>query len=166
MKKFIFIAMLVCGMQIQAQKTLKVYNYTGNTVVIDDLVTRNGIVLPEFHSKPFGPITIVPFGSYTMVNLASTVNFPFNSPTSSPVITKWERITATAPTSTVMASLPAWMQGATQIFFWVQVRIGANIKHIGVAGSGYPLSSTSNGWSATYAPLGTLTAPIYTISIQ
>jgi hypothetical protein len=166
MKKLIFIAVLICGMQIQAQKTLKIYNYTGNTVIIDDLVTRSGIVLPEFHSKPFGPVTIVPFGSYTMVNLASTVNFPFNSPTSTPVITKWERITATAPTSTVMLSLPAWLQGATQIFFWVQVRIGANTKHIGVAGSGYPLTSTSNGWTASYTIGGTAPAPVYTITIQ
>ncbi len=166
MKKLILLLM-VCTLSIQAQKTVKVYNYTASTVYIRDLVTRtNTYTLPEFHLKPNGQITIAPFGSYTIVNTANATRFPFYSPTSTPVITTWERITATAPTNTNMPSTAAWLQGANQVFYWVNIGIGGYTATVGVPSSGQPISSPLNGYTVSYAQLGTNTSPIYTVSIN
>ncbi len=166
MKKILFIALLVCGMQLQAQKTFKLFNLTANTVTIDDLVTNTGTAgaFPQFHSKPGGPVNIAPFGSYTLTTTNLT-RFPFFSPTSVPTINSWERATS-ATSSTVISSTVAFPLGGIQVFYWIQVRIGSNTKHIGIPASGYTQSLTSNGWTASYTQTGTTAAPIYTVTIQ
>ena len=166
MKKILLIALLICGMQIQAQKTFKLFNLTANTVTIDDLVTNTGTInaFPQFHSKPNGLINIAPFGSYTLTTTNLT-RFPFFSPTSLPTINFWERATS-ATSITVISSTVAFPLGAAQVFYWIQVRIGADTKHIGFAESGYPTTLTSNGWTASYSQTGTADAPIYNVIIQ
>ena len=168
MKKIILIALFICGMQLQAQKTFKLINLTANTVTIDDLITYTGGTgtgaFPQFHSKPNGAVNIAPFGTYTLTTTNLT-RFPFFSPTSTPTINSWERATS-ATSSTVISSTVAFPLGAAQVFYWVQVRIGANTKHLGVVGSGYtPGPITSNGWTASYLQNGTIAAPIYTVTI-
>jgi hypothetical protein len=166
MKKLILLLMLGV-LSTQAQKTVKVYNYTANTVLIRDLVTRTATnTLPEFHSKPNGQITIAPYGSYTMVNTANATRFPFYSPTSLPVITTWERSTTTTPTSSIMPNTAAWLQGANQVFYWVNIGIGGYATTVGSPISGLPSTNSLSGTTVTYAPLGTTAAPIYTITIN
>jgi len=166
MKKILFIALLVCGMQLQAQKTFKLFNLTANTVTIDDLVTNTGTAgaYPQFHSKPNGPVNIAPFGSYTLTTTNLT-RFPFFSPTSVPTINFWERATS-ATSSTVISSTVAFPLGTTQVFYWIQVSIGGFTKKVGFSGSGFPTTQTGNGWTASYNQGGTPGAPIYTVTIQ
>lgn len=166
MKKILLIALLICGMHIQAQKTFKLFNLTANTVTIDDLVTNTGTAgaFPQFHSKPNGPVNIAPFGSYTLTTTNLT-RFPFFSPTSVPTINSWERATS-ATSSSVISSTVAFPLGNAQVFYWIQVRIGANTKKIGFAGSGFFTTQTGNGWTASYSQTGTAAAPIYTVTIQ
>ena len=175
MKNLFLLSILFFGLNSQAQKTLKIFNYTANTVTIQDLVTRNfnpvssSYILPEFHSKPSTGITIAPYGIYTLLNTSNTLRFPFYAPVATggslPAINTWQRITATG--TTTIASTPAWIIGNTQAFYWIQIGVGANSKQIGVLGS--PAVSgplTSNSWTATYTLTGTPTAPVYTITIQ
>jgi hypothetical protein len=167
MKKLILFLML-CALNVQAQKTVKIYNYTAYSVQFFDFVTRpTATPLPEFHSKPFGGVTIAPYGSYTMVNTTNATRFPFYSPTSVPVITTWERQSLTAPTSSTMANTVAWLQGANQVFSYIRLTINGQTKYLGnPLVSSYPNAITGSGWTATYATLGTATAPIYTITIN
>jgi hypothetical protein len=157
--------LLVCGMQIQAQKTFTLFNLTANTVTIDNLVTNTGIAggFPQFNSKPNGPINVPPFGTYTLTTTNLT-RFPFFSPTSVPTINSWERITS-LPSSTVISSTVAFPLGAAQVFYWIQVTIGSTTKQIGLAGSGFITTLTSNGWTASYTQTGTVAAPTYTVTI-
>ncbi len=169
MKKIFLFLLLTCVMQLQAQKTFVLYNLTANTVYIDDLITHAGTLgsYPTCHLKPSAhEISIPPYGTYTMINTAHATRFPFYSPTSVPPPSLWNR-QASATTGANMPSNAAWLLGANQVFSWIQVRIGANSKQIGD-----PLLSTrvsflnSAGWSAQYKELGTITAPIYTVTIQ
>ncbi|WP_298150063.1 hypothetical protein [Flavobacterium sp.] len=166
MRKLILIALLICGAQMQAQKTFKLFNLTGNTVIIDDLVTNTGTAnaFPQFHSKPNGPVSIPPFGTYTLTTTNAT-RFPFFSPTSTPTINSWERATS-ATSSSVISSTVAFPLGTAQVFYWIQVRIGATTKQVGFSGSGYPTTLTSSGWTASYTQTGTGAAPIYNVTIQ
>ncbi len=167
MKKIVLLALLVCGMQIQAQKTFKLINLTASSVIIEDLQTSNTTsgAYPRFATKPFGFITVPPFGTYTLVNTGSTTRFPFNSPSSSPVITTWERASS-ATSSTLVTSFGAWFVGDTQVFYKIKVTLGVNSKSVGIPSSGLLSSITSNGWTASYTNSGTLAAPIYTVTIQ
>jgi hypothetical protein len=167
MKKIFLIALFVCGMQIQAQKTFKLINLTASSVVIEDLQTSNTIsgAYPRFATKPYGFITVAPFGSYTLVNTGSATKFPFNSPSSSPVITTWERTSAPG-SSTLVTSFGAWYVGDTQVFYKIKVTQGGSSKNIGIASAGLqPSPITSNGWSVSYVQNGTVAAPIYTVTI-
>lgn len=159
---------MICGLYAQAQKTVKIYNYSAYTVKFFDFVTRTSTnQFPEFHSKQFGGVTIAPFGSYTMVNTASTTRFPFYSPTSSPVITTWERLTTTTPTSTIMTNTVAWLQGGNQEFSYIQLTINGSIRNLGnPLTSTFPASVSASGWTASYANTGSVAAPIYTITIN
>ena len=165
MKRTLFIALSICGMQLQAQKTFKLYNLTGSTVIIDDLVTSASTdgSYPQFHSKPNEPVNIAP-GSYTLTTTNLT-RFPFYSPTSIPTINFWERKTSETTSSNIPSTV-AFPLGGNQVFYWIQVRIGANTKQIGLSSSGFQSTSTSNGWTASYSLAGTAAAPIYTVTIQ
>lgn len=164
MKKVFYLALLFYAIQIQGQKSVKISNLTANTVTIQDLVTRtDAFALPEFHSKPSQNITIPPYGTYILINTANATRFPFSSPTSVPQISKWERFNANGTTTANIVSNAAWLTGANQVFYWVQLGIGVTSKQIGVNNT----SQTSNGWSASYSQISLGGTSIqYTIVIQ
>ncbi len=175
MKNLFILILLFFGLNIQAQKTFKIFNYTANTVTIRDLVTRNFntatsvFSLPEFHSKPSGLISIAPYSTYTLLNTSNSIRFPFYAPAATggslPLINTWERSTTAG--NTVMTGTVAWIIGSTQAFYWINLGVGANAKQVGVGGTGVaPGPLTSNGWTATYSLTGTAAAPVYTIIIQ
>ncbi|MGL5892195.1 MAG: hypothetical protein ACRC3B_20035, partial [Bacteroidia bacterium] len=90
MKKIILAAALLIGLQSFAQKTYEVYNFTTQTVQLADIMTRTAAGnYPEYHSKPFGLISIPPGGSYTLVNTTNIFRFPFQSPSSIPYVNVW-----------------------------------------------------------------------------
>ena len=101
MKKILIIATLLFSLNNFAQKTFEVYNFTGQTVKLWDIITKPNSLstYPEFHSKPYGAVTIPPGGSYTLVNTTNVFKFPFQSPTSIPYINKWERLNSASSTT-------------------------------------------------------------------
>ena len=171
MKNLFLLAILFFGLNIQAQKTFKIFNYTANTFVIQDLVTRSftapsTYALPEFHSKPSPNLTIAPYATYTLLNTSNATRFPFYAPVATggslPLINTWERLTTAG--TTVMAGAAAWIIGSTQVFYRIQLGFGASSFQIGIA-PGTTITSTIGGVTATYTVSGTIAAPIYTITI-
>jgi hypothetical protein len=164
MKKIFLVLLLICGMQIQAQKTFKVINLTAYPVSLNDIITRTAItyLLPECHSKPNGVATIAPFGTFTLLNTTNLTRFPFY--TTPAVISLWERITTTSP-GPVIPSLQAWIAGGTQVFYGLNFTYRGSIYNIG-ATSPYVTFVNGGTFTATYVQMGTLAAPIYTITIQ
>lgn len=164
MKKIFLVLVLICGLQIQAQKTFKVINLTAYPVLLNDIITRTATtyLLPECHSKPNGVSTIAPFGTFTLVNTSNATRFPFNTIPS--IINSWERITTTSP-GPVISGLAAWVVGGTQVFYGLNFTTRGSIYNIGATS---PYVTTVNGgtFTATYVQMGTLAAPIYTITIQ
>lgn len=151
MKKIIIILTFVIGLQTYAQKTFEVYNYTNVTIKLTDIITRSGISLPEYHSKPFGNITIAPGGSYTLVNNTFVFRFPFNSPSSVPFITKWERLNANGTITPNIASNVAWTLGNSQVFYNLKFFDGANIlREVGPTSAILPVP-ISGGFFADYS---------------
>ena len=147
MKKLLLLALLISGLQTFAQKTFEVYNFTGQTVQMADIATYTGAGYPEFHSKPSGLISIPPGGSYTLVNTGHLYRFPFLSPSSSPTIPTWERMTSALP-GTNMSSAAAWPLGASQVFKELFFYVGAAYQNISVASPTVPLQP--GGWQADY----------------
>lgn len=141
--------MLFCSMQHFAQKTFEVYNFTSQTVQLADIATKpsGATVYPEFHSKPSGLISIPPGGSYTLVNTANLYRFPLYSPSSSPVIPTWERLTSASP-GTNMASASAWPLATSQVFKEMFFYVGSAYKSISVTSPVVPLQP--GGWQADY----------------
>jgi hypothetical protein len=134
-----------------AQKTFEVYNFTGQTVKLWDIITKpnSSATYPEFHSKPFWSITIPPGGSYVLVNTANIYRFPFHSPSSSPYINTWERLNS--PTSsTILSSSVAWSLGNSQVFTSLIFEVGTSWNNLTV-----PIGLTNqtllgSGWQADY----------------
>ena len=130
MKKITFFLVLFLSLQGFSQKTFEVYNFSGQTINLGDIITRaisgTSFVLPEYHSKPFGNITIAPGGSYVLENTSYPLRFPFNSPASVPYISIWERNNTNGTTS-MLASNSAWALGNSQVFFNLKFFDGANI---------------------------------------
>lgn len=129
MKKIFIIVTLLFSLNNFAQKTFEVYNFTGQTVKLWDIITKpnSTATYPEFHSKPFLAVTIPPGGSYTMVNTANVFKFPFQSPSSIPYINKWERLNS-ASSVTSMTSPVAWSLGTatSQIFKSIIFEVGTS----------------------------------------
>jgi hypothetical protein len=170
MKKLLFILMLVCGMQLQAQKTLKIINLTATAVQVDDIITSTTTGgFPQYHSKQFGVFSIPAFGTFTIVNATNTTRFPFvSNPVSTPSFNGapgWERFSSDF-VSTISPSNVAWIAGSTQVFYRIQVTKAGNSKNIGTSFSGVPSTLTSNGWTASYVLTGVLPVQDYTITIQ
>lgn len=154
MKKTILILIFVIGLQSQAQKTFEVYNYTGVTIKLADIITRtftnpSTYALPEYHSNPFGLITIPPGGSYKLVNNTNVFRFPFNSPSSVPFITTWERLNANGTTTPNLTSNVAWTLGNSQSFYNLKLFDSAMIlKEVGIVA---PTVTLTGGYTAEYA---------------
>jgi hypothetical protein len=150
MKKIIIVAILLFSLQNFAQKTFVVYNFTGQTVQLADIITKpsGAAIYPEFHSKPFGLISIPPGGSYTLENTANVYRFPFYSPTSAPYINKWERLNSSSSV-TPLTSPVAWPLGSSQIFTRMLFYVGNEYRLITAPtlGSG---TVTGTGWTADY----------------
>jgi hypothetical protein len=147
MKNLLYITILFFSLQSFAQKTFEVYNYTSQTVKIADIVTKSpSSTYPEFHSKPFGLISIPPGGSYTLVNTANPYRFPFHSPTSSPYITNWERLNSPS-SSTPMGSMAAWTLGSSQVFERMHFYVGNDYTSISTPSGS---SASGPGWTAFY----------------
>ena len=133
MKNIFILLVFVITLQIQAQKTFEVYNFSNQTINLGDIITRSGTALPEYHSKPFGLITIPPGGSYILENTSQVFRFPFNSPNSSPFITKWDRNNANGTTTNNVPSNVAWVAGNSQVFFNLKYFDGNGVlREIGV----------------------------------
>jgi hypothetical protein len=173
MKKIFFILLLVCGMQLQAQKTLKIINLSATAIQIDDLITSTTTGgFPQYHTKQFGVWSIPAFGTFTLTNTTIPINttrFPFiSNPISVPSFNGtpgWERFSS-ASVSTISPSNVAWIAGSTQVFYRIQITKGTNSKTIGTSFSGVPTSITSNGWTASYVLTGTAPVQNYTITVQ
>ena len=147
MKKIITLLLFVIGLQVYSQKTFEFYNFSNETMKLTDIITRtNGLTLPEYHSKPFGNITIPPGGTYKLVNNTNVFRFPFNSPSSVPFINKWERLNANGTITSNIASNVAWTLGNSQVFFNLKFFDGLNIiREVGVNS---PILGPINGWTA------------------
>ncbi|MGX7667523.1 hypothetical protein [Flavobacterium pedocola] len=153
MKKIILIATLLIGLQNFAQKTFEVYNLTGYTFNLTDIITRPvGTTYPEFHSKPFGNIPLGPTSaqtSYVLENTSNVYRFPFNSPSSSPVITTWERLSSPS-TVTTFTSNGAWVLGNAQEFYKLKYFDNDNIlREIDANNPIY--TSPTYGWTIEYS---------------
>lgn len=135
MKKIFIIVTLLFSLNNFAQKTFEVYNFTGQTVKLWDIITKpnSSAIYPEFHSKPYGAVTIPPGGSYTLVNTANIYKFPFQSPTSIPYINKWERLNS-ASSVTPLTSPVAWSLGSSnsQVFKSIIFEVGTSWNNLTV----------------------------------
>lgn len=178
MKKIIIIATLLFSLNNFAQKTFEVYNFTGQTVKLWDIITKpnSAAIYPEFHSKPYWAVTIPPGGSYTLVNTANVFKFPFQSPTSIPYINIWERLNS-ASSVTPLTSPIAWSLGAanTQVFKSTIFEVGTSWNNLTVPIGSISLSDALNtavslGWQIDYDcvqpdPIGQPNVWYYTIVI-
>ncbi|CAM3810279.1 hypothetical protein FLGE108171_15600 [Flavobacterium gelidilacus] len=116
MKKIILFAMLFISLHNYAQKTLEIYNFTSSSVVIYDIFTKpTAGMYPEFHSKPYGGITILPGDSYILENTTNVFRFPFNSPSSIPFINIWERLNSATSVTNLNSNI-AWTLGNSQVY--------------------------------------------------
>jgi hypothetical protein len=155
MKKLIIVATLLFSLQNFAQKTFEVYNFTGQTVKLWDIITKPNTtaIYPEFHSKPYGAVTILPGESYTLVNTANVFKFPFQSPTSIPYINNWERLNS-ATSTTLLASPVAWSIGSsnTQVFKSIIFEVGTSWNNLTVpiGPQTIPNAVTGSGWQLDY----------------
>lgn len=172
MKKLIIIATLLFSLQNFAQKTFYVYNFTGQTVELADIITKpnTSATYPEYHSKPNGLITIPPGGSYTLENTTSPVNlvrFPFLS--TADYLPTWERLNSSSST-TLQASNLAWPLGNAQVFSSMLFYVGLSynlLPTVPISTTSYTISSivAGSGWQADYDFYTSGTVQIYTIVI-
>lgn len=86
MKQLFALAMLLGSLHSFAQKTFEIYNYTGYTIDVADIITKpsGAAIYPEIHSKPHGLFSIPPGGSFILENTSHVYRFPYNSTVSSP----------------------------------------------------------------------------------
>lgn len=152
MKKIILIVALLVGLQNFAQKTFEIYNFTGQTVEIASIITKGTSTYPEFHSKPFGLISIPPGGSFTLENTSNVFRFPFESPTSIPYIDKWERLNS--PSSGMVLTSPiAWSFGNSQVFHRMLFYVGSSYNNLPAVPTGVTTVApavTGAGWQLDY----------------
>jgi hypothetical protein len=169
MKNLLYIILLVFVTQLQAQKTFRIINLTANTIQIPVITTSIALGLyPQFSSKPSGVFSIAPFATFILQNTTgiNPLRFPYIS-TPTTILPSWERkATSTATPTNLSAGAAGIASGTVQVFDWLQITNNGTTKTIGIVGSGYLQTLTSNGWTASYALSGTLTAPIYTITVQ
>lgn len=172
MKKILLIAMILFSLQNFAQKRLEIYNYTGQTVKLADIITKpnTSVTYPEYHSKPNGLITIAPGGVYILENTTAPVNtlrFPFLSTAN--YLPKWERANSSSST-VIQTSNVAWPLGNAQVFTRMLFYVGSSynlLPTVPISTTSYSMSPSvaGSGWQADYDffILGSL--QIYTIVI-
>ena len=147
MKKIILIALFLYSLQNFAQKTFEVYNFSGQTIKLADIITKpTASTYPEYHSKP-ALITIPPGGSFTLENTSNVYRFPFYV-TGNPIAT-WQRLNSPSST-TFVPSTAAWTLGISQVFSNLKFFDGLNIlREVGVSN---PAPATfSSGITAEYS---------------
>ncbi len=171
MKNLLYIVLLVCVTQLQAQKTFRIINLTSNTIQIPVITTSiAGGLYPQFSSKPSGVFSVAPFATFILQNTTglNLLRFPYvSTPASTPVLPQWDRTaSSTALPTTLTAGAAGIASGTVQVFDWVQITNNGTTKTIGIIGSGYPQTLTSNGWTVSYTLTGATGAPIYTITVQ
>ena len=151
MKKIYFIVVLFFSLQNYAQKTFEVYNFTGQTVTLYDIITNTSSGgYPEYHSKPFGGVPIPPGESYTLENTANIFRFPFHSPASVPYIDIWERLdSATSSTTTIVSSNVAWVLGNNQVFKSLIFSVGSSWNNLTPTGPNATI--IGSGWTLDYS---------------
>lgn len=113
MKKLLFLIVLF-SLQGYGQKTFEVYNYTSFTFELYNIITDASGNYPEFHSKGT-TVSVPPGGTYTLVNPANVLRFPFHSPSSVPYIGSWIRMNPPS-NGVIMTSIAAWTLGNPQVF--------------------------------------------------
>lgn len=173
MKNILYIFLVVCATQLQAQKTFRIINLTANTIQIPVITTSTtGGLYPQFSSKPSGVFSVAPFATFILQNTTgiNPLRFPYAyipPPATTPALPWWDRTaSSTALPTTLSAGAAGIASGTVQVFDWLQVTNNGTTKTIGIIGSGYPQTLTSNGWTASYALSGTVAAPTYTITVQ
>lgn len=172
MKKIIIIAILFFSLQNFGQKRFEVYNFTGQTVKLADIITKpnTSATYPEYHSKPNGLITIAPGGSYILENTTAPVNtlrFPFLSTAN--FLPNWERLNS-ATNSVIQASNVAWPFGNAQVFTRMLFYVGSSynlLPSVPISSTSYSISPavSGSGWQADYDFYIAGTQQIYTIVI-
>lgn len=106
-------------------------------------------------------IVIAPGDQYILDNNTNIYRFPFDSPTSYPLITNWRRVTApTTPGGnaiiTNVTSQTAWTLGNGQFFDYVSFVVndgtqdGGNIGESSFWVSANPLINMTYNWQAEY----------------
>jgi hypothetical protein len=172
MKKLIIIATLLFSLQNFAQKRLEIYNFTGQTVQLADIITKpnTSATYPEYHSKPNGLITIAPGGEYILENTTTPVNtlrFPFLSTAN--YLPIWERANS-ASSTTIQASNVAWPLGNAQVFTRMLFYVGSSynlLPTVPISTASYSISPAvlGSGWQADYDFYILGSVQIYTIVI-
>ena len=172
MKKILIVTTLLFSLNNFAQKTFEIYNFTGQTVELADIITKPNTTAtyPEYHSKPNGLITIAPGGSYILENTTAPVNtlrFPFLSTAN--YLPIWERANS-ATSSTIQTSNVAWPLGNAQVFTRMLFYVGSSYNlgpDVGTSATSYSIPNWVNGtgWQADYDCYILGTQQIYTIVI-
>lgn len=172
MKKIIFIATLLISLQNFAQKSLEIYNFTGQTVQLADIITKpdTSTIYPEYHSKPNGLITIAPGGTYILENTTAPVNtlrFPFLSTVD--YLPNWERLNSSS-SSVIQTSNVAWSLGNAQVFTRMLFYVDSSynlLPTVPISTTSYSISPavTGSGWQADYDFYISGSVQIYTIVI-
>lgn len=133
MKNIFLTAILFLGLNAIAQKTVTILNNTPYDLQIGTIASTYTAGLnpptygfPFYTQKTFTPtasfITVPSGGTYILQN-TSTVNFPFSSPASVPLITQWYKtINGTTPATTV-TSATAYTAGAQQVFGYLKFQL-------------------------------------------
>lgn len=145
-----------------SQKTLDIYNYSSRTVTLSMVVTKPASgTYPWCASVTPSTIDILPGGQYTMENTANIYRFPFHSPSTSPYITNWRRVTAPASPGapapwTNIVSTTAWALGNSQFFDYISFSMdnytagGGNIGEPSFWVTANPLTNNTYHWQADY----------------
>lgn len=119
MKKFYYIAILFIGFLSFGQKTFEIYNFSSYPIDIAEIMTKpnSSATYPTFSSKSYGMIPLLnPGDYYVLENTSNTFRFPFESPSSTPYITTWDRANS-SNSVTAFPSNQAWIQGNNQVFY-------------------------------------------------
>lgn len=171
MKKIIYIAILLISLQNYAQKRLEIYNFTGQTVQIADIITKTNTtaIYPEYHSKPNGLLTVSPGGTYVLENTTAPIDpikFPFISTADN--LPYWEKVTS-ASASIIQPNNVAYASGGNaNVFTRMLFYVGSSYNLLPTVPTGATSISpavSGSGWQADYDCYISGTTQIYTIVI-
>lgn len=184
MKNIFLTAILFLGLNAIAQKTVTILNNSPYDLQIGTIASTYTAGLnpptygfPFYTQKTFTPtasfITVPSGGSYILQN-TSTVNFPFSSPASVPLITQWYKtINGTTPATTVTSAI-AYTAGAQQVFGYLKFQLidPATGATVGTESLGTRRSGVFSGGATNVSPgTGTYsypypTSPTWNVSVS